>query len=290
MKLLDTLASADRIFSLEFFPPKKELPLDSVYESISRLGQYEPAFVSVTYGAGGGNRDRTIEIASYVQNTGGEAIAHLTCVGATPAAIQKTLSELKEKGIGNVLALRGDIPEGMDRDEAFLHYRHASDLIADIKKSGGFAIAAAAYPEMHVDNTAPEENISSMRIKAETGADFFVTQLCFDRHAIVDFFEQVAKAGIHAPVLTGIMPVLNPRQIIRMALLSACSIPASLSRIISRYGGDADAFFEAGIEYAIDEIAYLRQNGINKFHLYTMNKSEAVERILAGSGLARATS
>jgi methylenetetrahydrofolate reductase (NADPH) len=288
MKLLDTLNSQSDIFSLEFFPPKKELPIDSVYESISRLSKYNPAFVSVTYGAGGSNRDRTIEIASYVQNAAGmEAIAHLTCVGATPAVIQKTLLELSEKGIGNVLALRGDIPEGMNKDKAFLHYRHASDLIADIKKSGGFTIAAAAYPETHVENNTPEENIAHMRLKEETGADFFITQLCFDRCAIADFFEQVYKAGIHAPVLTGIMPILNPKQIIRMALLSACSIPVSLSRIVSKYGEDSDAFFEAGIEYAIGEITFLKNNGINKFHLYTMNKSEAVERILSGSGLAR---
>ncbi len=288
MPLSDTLKIQNSIFSLEFFPPKKELPLGSVFESISRLSKYNPAFVSVTYGAGGGNQSRTIEIASYVQNTlHMEAIAHLTCVGATPAAIGKTMSELREKGIGNVLALRGDIPDGMDRDKAFLHFSHASDLIAAIKKSGGFTIAAAAYPETHVEDETREESIAYMRLKEEAGANLFITQLCFDRFAILDFFEQVYKAGIKAPVITGIMPVLNPKQIIRMALLSACSIPASLSRIVSKYGEDADAFFNAGIDYAIGEIDFLMQNGIHKFHLYTMNKPEAAERILIGSGLAR---
>lgn len=288
MKLSDALIGIAPIFSLEFFPPKKELPIDSVYESISRLSQYHPAFVSVTYGAGGGNQSRTIEIASYVQNTlHMEAIAHLTCVGATRGAIKNTLAELKKHNIGNVLALRGDIPEGMDKASAFQHYRHASDLIAEIKNNDGFTIAAAAYPETHAENISPEENIAHMRLKEETGADLFVTQLCFDRCAILDFMEQVYKAGIKAPVIIGIMPVLNPKQIIRMALLSACSIPASLSRIISRYGEDAEAFFDAGIQYATDEITFLKQNGINKFHLYTMNKPEAAERILLGSDLAR---
>jgi methylenetetrahydrofolate reductase (NADPH) len=287
MQLLDKLHTTDNLFSLEFFPPKKDMPIDTVYESISRLSAFSPAFVSVTYGAGGSNRGRTIEIASHIKNElNMEAIAHLTCVGATPAVIKDMLAELKEKGIDNVLALRGDIPEGMAPEEAFRHYSHGSDLIADIKKSGGFTIAAAAYPELHVETDSLEAEIAYMNLKVQAGADFFITQLCFDRHAIVEFYEQVYKAGIHAPIATGIMPILNPNQIIRMALLSACSIPAALSRIICKYGQDTPAFTEAGIEYAIDEIQYLKQNGISKFHLYTMNKAEAVTRILQGSGLA----
>lgn len=287
MKLIDKLSGTQSQFSFEFFPPKKDMPIDSVYETISRLSVFDPAFVSVTYGAGGSNRDRTIEIASYVKNTlHMESIAHLTCAGATPDVIQNMLAELKEKGVDNVLALRGDIPEGMNADSAFQHYRHASDLIADIKKSGSFTIAAAAYPELHVESSTHEEDIAFLRLKAQSGADFFVTQLCFDRNAIVEFYEKVYKAGIKAPVVTGIMPVLNPKQIIRMALLSACSIPSGLSRIICKYGEDTEAFSEAGIDYAIREIQYLMSNGITKFHIYTMNKAEAASRILKGSGLA----
>lgn len=287
MKLIDKLSGTQSAFSFEFFPPKKDMPIDSVYETISQLSVFDPAFVSVTYGAGGSNRDRTIEIASYVKNTlGMEAIAHLTCVGATPDGIQNTLSQLREKGIENVLALRGDIPAGMNTESAFEYYKHASDLIADIKKSGGFTVAAAAYPELHVESNTHEQDIAFMRLKAQAGADFFVTQLCFDRDAIVDFYEKIDKAGIKAPVVTGIMPVLNPNQIIRMALLSACSIPSGLSRIICKYGEDTEAFSEAGIDYAIREIQYLMSNGITKFHIYTMNKAEAASRILKGSGLA----
>jgi methylenetetrahydrofolate reductase (NADPH) len=262
------------------------MPIDTVYDTIAHLSSYSPAFVSVTYGAGGSSRERTIEIASHVKNgIGMEAIAHLTCAGTDPTEINETLNKLRESGISSVLALRGDLPEGMNREEAFRHYGHASDLIADIKKAGGFTIAAAAYPELHVESRSSEEDISYMRLKAESGADFFITQLCFDRHAIVDFYELAYKAGIHAPVLTGVMPVLNPKQIIRMALLSACSIPAALSRIICKYGEDIPSFTEAGIEYAIEEIGYLKRHGVKGFHLYTMNKADAVARILTGSGL-----
>lgn len=287
MSLLDKISAPHSQFSLEFFPPKKDMPISTVYEALSLLSAYKPAFVSVTYGAGGSNRGRTIEIASYIQNTiGMDSIAHLTCVGADPASISDVLAQLKQTGVSNVLALRGDVPEGMNREEAFRYYKHASDLIADIKKNGGFTIAAAAYPEMHVESSTCDKDVEYMRFKAEAGADFFITQLCFDRQAILDFYERVYKAGISAPVITGIMPILNPKQIIRMALLSACSIPAALSRIISKYGEEPDAFFEAGIDYAIQEIRYLVENGVNKIHLYTMNKTTAVSRILTGSGLA----
>ncbi len=287
MTLLEKLSSDSPHFSLEFFPPKKDMPLNTVYDTISHLSSYSPAFASVTYGAGGSSRDRTLEIASHVRNTIGlEAIAHLTCAGANPSSVNDMLDKLRASGVNNVLALRGDVPEGMSREETFRHYLHASDLIADIKAGGGFTIAAAAYPELHVESGSSEEDIAYMRIKADAGADFFITQLCFDRNAIIDFYEQVYKAGIHAPIVTGVMPVLNPKQIIRMSLLSACSIPAALSRIICRYGEDIPSFTEAGIEFAIEEIGYLKRHGVKGFHLYTMNKAEAVARILTGSGLA----
>ncbi len=275
----------DRSFSLEFFPPKKDMPLTTVYEAIEKLSAYDPVFVSVTYGAGGGNRDRVVDIASFIKNNGLGAIAHLTCAGATPSSIDYTLSKLESAGINNILALRGDIPEDMDAETAYSHYRHASDLIAQIKKRGGFTVGAAAYPEAHMESASLEEDITFMKKKADAGADFFVTQLCFDRCAIIDFFDRTARAGITAPVITGIMPVLNPNQITRMALLSACSIPAPLSKIISRYGKDADAFKKAGLEYAIDEIDYLIENGIGRFHIYTMNKPDVAEQIILGSRL-----
>lgn len=277
--------SKERTFSLEFFPPKKDAPLSSVFEAIEKLSAYNPCFVSVTYGAGGGNRDRVVDIASHIKSQGLEAIAHITCAGSDPESIDYILQKLRAEGIDNVLALRGDIPEGMSANDAFSHYKHASDLIAEIKRHGGFTIGAAAYPEAHMESDSLKKDIAFMKLKQDAGADFFVTQLCFDTRAIIGFYEAVYKAGIKAPVLTGIMPVLNPNQITRMALLSACSIPADLSKIISRHGKDAEVFKEAGLEYAAREIDYLMDNGIGRFHIYTMNKPDVAEQIILNSHL-----
>jgi methylenetetrahydrofolate reductase (NADPH) len=286
MSLIEELNKNNHSFSLEFSPPKKDMPVTTVYDAMDKLSRYNPDFVSITYGAGGSNRDRTVEVASHVKDMGLEAIAHLTCVGADPSQINQVLDTLQDKGIKNVLALRGDIPQSMDKASAFIYYKHASDLIADIKKRGDFTIGAAAYPEGHCEADNIDGDIAYLKLKADLGADFFVTQLCFDKNALVDFYEKVYKAGINAPFATGIMPILNPNQIIRMSLLSACSIPASLSKIVSRYGEDADAFKKAGIEYAVNEITGLMENGINKFHLYVMNKADETAQIIKQSGLA----
>ena len=287
MSILDKLSASHSAFSLEFFPPKKEMAPDIVYSAIEKLAIYKPVFASVTYGAGGGSKERTIEVASHVKSLGLESIAHLTCVGADPQQISGTLDLLIKAGITNVLALRGDIPKDMDKAQAFSHYRYASDLIKDIKTRGGFIIGAAAYPETHYEAPSLDKDIESMRKKVDAGADFFVTQLCFDEDAVLCFFDKLNKAGIKTPVSVGIMPVLNPNQIIRMALLSACSIPAKLSRLVSLYGEDTESFKRAGIEYAVKQIDTLCQSGINKFHLYTMNKATEIEQIIKQSGLTQ---
>ncbi|MGI5848920.1 MAG: methylenetetrahydrofolate reductase [Christensenellales bacterium] len=290
MSLLDKLNGKQNTFSLEFFPPKKDMPLSSVFGAIEKLAVYDPAFVSVTYGAGGSNKDGTIGIVSHIKDTVGlDTIAHLTCVGADSDSINEILAKLESINVKNVLALRGDIPEGMDKKSAFVYYQHASDLISEIKKRAGFTVAAAAYPEAHVESPSLDQDMAFMRLKAELGADFFITQLCFDKHSIVRFYEKLYIAGVAVPVITGIMPILNPNQIIRMSLLSACSIPAALSKIICRYGEDPEEFKKAGLAYAIEEIDYLISNGITKFHLYTMNKASAVEQIILGSRLAPIT-
>lgn len=285
MGIVQKLSGKQSAFSLEFFPPKKDMPLSTVYDAVARLATSHPAFVSVTYGAGGGNRERTLDIVSHVDSMGLEAIAHLTCVGADKAMISDILDTLTAQGVKNVLALRGDVPEGMAQDTAFVHYRHASDLIAEIKQRTGFTVAAAAYPEAHVESPSIDQDIEYMKLKAELGTDFFITQLCFDTYAVINLYEKLYKAGINAPVVTGIMPVMNPKQIIRMSLLSACSIPAPLSKIICLYGEKPDEFKKAGLEYAVRQIGLLMENGINKFHLYTMNKADEIEQILAHSGL-----
>jgi methylenetetrahydrofolate reductase (NADPH) len=285
MKIVEKLTAQPSVFSLEFFPPKKDMPVTSVYGAIEQLSASGPAFVSVTYGAGGGNRDRTLDTVSHVDAMGLNAIAHLTCAGANQSFINGVLDALESRGIRNVLALRGDVPEGMDQSTAFAHYQHASDLISDIKKRNGFIVAAAAYPEAHVESPSLNKDIEFMQLKAQLGVDFFITQLCFDTRAIIHLHEMLYKAGVMAPVMTGIMPVLNPKQIIRMSLLSACSIPAPLSKIICLYGETPDDFKKAGLDYAVRQISELKENGINKFHLYTMNKAEEIDQILRYSCL-----
>lgn len=286
MNILERLTDTNSAFSLEFFPPKKEMPLDSVYGAIESLSAFDPLFASVTYGAGGSNSKRTIEVASHVRSLGVEAIAHLTCVGADKTQTESILDTLENSGINNILALRGDITQGVNKAAAFLHYSHASDLISQIKNRGRFTIGAAAYPEAHYESPSLEADVENMLKKIEAGADFFVTQLCFDNNAILNFFELLGKKGVKTPVSVGIMPVLNPNQIIKMALLSACSIPARLSKIVSLYGDDAQSFKNAGLDYAVNQILSLKDNGINKLHLYTMNKAEEISRIIKQSGLA----
>ncbi len=285
MNLIDKLKTKEKAFSLEFSPPKKDMPLDTVYGAIEKLSVHNPEFVSITYGAGGSNRERTVEVASHVSELGLEAIAHLTCVGADPEQINAVIDSLEEKGIRNILALRGDIPQGMDKATAFVYYRHASDLIIDIKKRSSVTVGAAAYPEAHYEADSLYDDIKYLKLKADLGVDFFVTQLCFDKNALLAFHEEAYKAGVTAPIATGIMPILDPKQIIRMTLLSACSIPASLSRLVSRYGEDPESFKKAGMDYAVGEITGLMAGGIRKFHIYVMNKADETAQILKMSGL-----
>ena len=288
MDLFKRLKNDDNTFSLEFFPPKKDMPIDTVYSAIEALKLYDPAFVSVTYGAGGSGQARTLEIVTHIKNEIGlESIAHLTCVGASRQSIDDVLSKLEEAGVLSILALRGDIPQGECSADIFQHYKHATDLISHIKQNGKFTVAAAAYPEVHVESPNLADDLKYMKLKAELGADFFITQLCFDTSAIIRFYEQLGKKRCYVPVLTGIMPILNPNQIIKMALLSACSIPAPLSKIISKYGENADDFKKAGLEYAINQIDDLIEEGINKFHLYTMNKTNEIAQIIKQSRLSK---
>jgi len=288
MGIVQELTGRQRSFSLEFSPPKKDIPVSSVYGTIEQLAAHRPDFVSITYGAGGGNRDRALEVVSQVNDMGLDVLAHLTCVGADSSMIADMLDKLEALHIKNVLALRGDVPEGMDKETAFIFYQHASDLIMEIKKRPGFVVGAAAYPEAHAESPSTEKDIEFMKLKAELGVDFFITQLCFDNCAVVEFYERCDKAGIHAPIAAGIMPVINPKQIVRMSLMSACSIPAPLSKIICLYGEKPDEFKKAGLDYAIRQIDQLSNNGINKFHLYTMNKADGIEQIITQSGLSLA--
>ncbi len=290
MLIRDLLRAKHPVVSFEIFPPKPETPLETVYRAIDGLKGLAPDFISVTYGAAGSSRDRTVEIASAVHNRWGfTALAHLTCMGSTPPEVEKVLEDLEQEGITNVLALRGDPrPEGIPADSPF---RYASDLIRHVRRGHfrDFSLGAAAYPEGHPQSPTIEEDILNLKRKQDEGADFLITQLFFDNEAFFRFMDKVRGVGVTLPVLAGIMPVLNARQIGRIVSLCGASIPPKFARIISRYEETPDALAEAGIAYATEQIVDLLSWGIDGIHLYTMNRPDVAARIMGSISTLRST-
>lgn len=282
MKIKDIYEQKKTVISLEVFPPKYDLPIETVFDTLDRLKGLEPDFISVTYGAGGKSKDRTAEIAERIKKEYGiESMAHLTCISATREQTASQLNMIREKGIENILALRGDIPE--DPEFQFpspLEYEHASDLVRELKKDGEFCIGAACYPEGHVDCIDLKTDIKNLKKKVDSGADFLISQLFFDNEEFFDFMEKLDIAGITVPVSAGIMPVLNKNQILRMTKLSGCKVTKKLKRLLDRYGDKPEALVEAGEAYATEQIIDLMTWGVRGVHLYTMNKAETARRII----------
>jgi len=270
------------IISFEIFPPKKESPVDTIYDTIESLKDLKPDFISVTYGAGGSTRDKTIEIASLIKNKYYiETLAHLTCISLTEEKLQKFIEELKENNIQNIMALRGDLPQNFN-EELFQksQYKYASDLIKSIKKDDEICIGGACYPEGHFECSSLEKDIENLKIKVDSGADFLITQLFFDNESFYRFIDLAYKKRINVPISAGIMPVTNKKQIERMISLSGASLPAKFSRIMAKYENNPQALKEAGIVYATEQIIDLLSWGIDGIHLYTMNRPETVRRII----------
>ncbi|MHB1314881.1 MAG: methylenetetrahydrofolate reductase [Christensenellales bacterium] len=268
------------LISFEVFPPKADYPVDTLFETLEHLKTLSPGFISVTYGAGGSNQGRTIEIASAIKNRYRlEPLAHLTCVGASPEKIDEYMSFLSANHIENILALRGDVPLAFDGNP-LAHYTCAADLIRHIKGDGRFCIGAAVHPETHYESLGSDKDLAYIKKKIDAGADFLITQMFFDNNAFFGFLESLRKADIHVPVSAGLMPVLDSSQILRMTSLCGCSIPASLSRLIARYGHSNESFTQAGIDYACGQFASLYKAGVDGIHLYTMNKWQQIETIL----------
>ncbi len=282
MKIRDLYEMKKTVISLEVFPPKLDSPVETVFKTLDELQHLNPDFISVTYGAGGKAKDRTVEIASKIKKEYHiESLAHLTCISATKEQIRNAFGEMRENNIENILAMRGDIPE--DTDFVFpnpLQYVHAADLIREVKAEGDFCIGAACYPEGHVNCESKVKDIKYLREKVAEGADFLITQLFFDNELFYRFMEEIDIAGINVPVSAGIMPVLNKNQIIRMTKLAGCAIPAKLRRIMDRYEDNPAALKEAGEAYAIEQIIDLMAWGVRGIHLYTMNKSDTAKRII----------
>ena len=265
------------VFSFEVFPPKKTSPVEVIYDTLDELNGLKPDFISVTFGAGGsGNSKYALEIASKIKEIGVIPMLHLPCINFTRAEIDAALDEAKERGIENILALRGDINPDIPPVKEF---RYASDLINYIKSKGSFDIAGACYPECHPDAENLIEDITNLRKKVDAGADHLITQLFFDNESFYEFREKAAIAGINVPIEAGIMPVVNKNQIERMVTTCGASLPKKFVRIMTKYEHSPEALQDAGIAYAVDQIVDLVASGVDGIHLYTMNKPYVARKI-----------
>ena len=266
------------VLSFEVFPPKKSSPIESVYGKLDEICALKPDFISVTYGAGGSeNRNRTCEIASRIKNDlGVESVAHLTCINSSKAEIDAILEEFREHNIENILALRGDYVQGIEPKRDFLY---ASELVAYIRRKGGFDLAGACYPEGHVEAEDEIADVLNLRKKVDAGVTHLISQLFFDNASFYRFLERARIAGINVPIEAGIMPVTNKSQIERMVSLCGASLPAKFSKIMQRYESRPEALRDAGIAYAVEQIVDLIANGVDGIHLYTMNNPYIARKI-----------
>ena len=279
-----TIFQMDTSFSLGGFPPKKDEEFEHVYQVLEAMAVTKPDFISVTYGAGGSNSKKTVDIASYIQNTLQiPAIAHLTCVGSKRDDIQREISALEGAGISHVLALRGDRPRLMT-DEQFngREFLHATDLMQYIKENSSLRIAGACYPEKHYEAASLDADLDILKLKQDMGAEYFISQLFFDNDFFYRFNEKALAKGVTMPLCAGIMPITSAKQIETSISLSGSSVPKKLTDIIAKYSENADDMRKAGIDYAIRQILDLKQNGVHDIHLYTMNKPQTAKKILTG--------
>lgn len=269
------------VFSLEVFPPKQTANLEKLYGALAKMAALKPDFISVTYGAGGsGTGGSTCETASHIQNDLHiSALAHLTCVGATPDNIAAALDSLQAAGVHNVLALRGDANPTLPFS---LHYPHANHLTQAIMERGGFDVAGACYPEGHVEAASLAADVENLAFKVQAGAGHLVTQLFFDNVHFYRFLNLARKKGITVPVSAGVMPIVNRRQIERTVALSSASLPPKFTKMISRWQYDEEGLFKAGIEYAVEQLRDLIESGADGVHLYAMNNPEVAAQVYEG--------
>lgn len=280
MKIIDILNSRDVTISFEVFPPKTSDNYDAVEKAAREIASLKPDFMSVTYGAGGGTSEYTLGIAEGISRQHGvDTLAHLTCVSSTREHVGRMLDRMEELGIQNVMALRGDIPEG---GAAASDYRYASELVREIKARGDFCVGGACYPEGHPDASGKDEDIIHLREKVDAGCDFLTTQMFFDNNILYNFLYRIREKGITVPVVAGIMPVTNGRQIGRICRLSGTYLPERFKAILDRFGDNPPAMRQAGIAYATGQIIDLIANGVGHIHVYSMNKPEVAAGILSG--------
>ncbi len=278
MKIRDILARGRPAVSFEVFPPKADAPFGPIQDAVGRLALQNPSFMSVTYGAAGNAQVNTVAIASLVQGLGVSALAHLTCVAASRDKIAGEIAALHAAGIENVLCLRGDLPkEGAGLPPG--HFAHAVDLVKLLRPEG-FCLGGACYPERHPDCAHMEDELAFLKEKVDAGLDFVTTQMFFDNNIFYRYLAKLRGHGITVPVVAGIMPVANGRQIDRICRLSGTYLPSRFKAIVDRFGDKPAAMLDAGVAYATEQIVDLFANGVNAVHLYTMNRPEVAERIM----------
>ena len=282
MKISDLLREDTPSLSFEVFPPKTESNFDSVREATEEIAKLKPSFMSVTYGAGGGTSRFTLDIARNIKERYGvPSIAHLTCVSSTRETVRQRIADITEAGIQNVMALRGDIPkELIDADRSGWDYKHAVELVRELKESGAdFCIGGACYPEIHPESETQKEDIKYLKEKVDAGCDFLTTQMFFDNNLLYNFLYKIREAGITVPVIPGIMPITNGNQVERAMKLSGSFMPQRFKSLVDKFGSSPLAMKQAGIAYATDQIIDLYANGITHVHVYSMNKPDVAAKI-----------
>ncbi len=282
MKVIDILNSKKLSLSFEVFPPKATTSFESVKRATEEIAKLKPSFMSVTCGAGGSTDDFTLDIAKNIsKNYGVPSIAHLTSVSSTKESIKQKIEDIKNAGIKNIFALRGDLPQGANLSEVKnWDYPHAVDLILELKKSGyGFCVGGACYPEIHPESANQNEDIKYLKEKVDAGCDFLTTQMFFDNNLLYNFLYKIREANIEVPIVAGIMPITNANQIERAIKLSGSFMPQRFKSLLDKFGATPEAMKKAGIIYATDQIIDLFANGITNVHVYTMNKPDVAKSI-----------
>ena len=282
MKIIDLLNQNKPSLSFEVFPPKSETTFESVKSATEEIAKLRPAFMSVTYGAGGGTSQYTLDIAKNIKSLYGvPTLAHLTCVSSTRDTVKQKIDEIKAVGIQNIMALRGDIPDALkDSDRTTWDYKYAIDLIYELKSANqDFCIGAACYPEIHPESATQKDDIKRLKEKVDAGVDFLTTQMFFDNNLLYNFLYKIREAGITVPVIPGVMPITNANQVERSIKLSGSFMPQRFKSLVDKFGYNPDAMKQAGIAYATDQIIDLYANGITNVHVYSMNKPDVAAKI-----------